>query len=143
MIGFRYGQVLRTSRGAALEYTLDVIPAVVVSRPDLASSTGLKRVYGAGILPVGFKGIFRRQSRVQPFGDMDSGPVYFTSQVPRPDAARLNFLSKIGAGVQILSSRRRALILEYAFGHLSNAGISRVNPGINMNVSSVGVSVFK
>src|SRR5713226_1363393 len=102
LLGFRYGRVLLASRYAALEYTLDVVPVAIVSGPQGAFSNpgglgspggGRDYVYGAGIVPVGFKLFLAPEHRIKPYLTVSSGPLYFSKQVPVPDSARFNFLS--------------------------------------------------
>ncbi len=157
LIALRYGRVFAAGKRVAVEYTFDIVPAAVVSQPEsdptLSSptanlTTNLQTTrrrygYGAGVFPVGFKILLRRQSRVKPFAGISSGPLYFNRRVPRPDAARFNFLSNVNAGVQIFTDAGRAITIGYEIGHLSNAGISRVNPGFNMNFFFFGIAMFK
>ncbi|MGH9823098.1 MAG: acyloxyacyl hydrolase [Blastocatellia bacterium] len=149
LIGLRYGRILLSSRVAALEYTLDVVPVAVVSEPKDAS-TGLSgspggrlHVYGAGIVPVGFKLILRPDKRVKPYVAVSSGPFYFTRQVPVVNSAQFNFFSAADVGLQIFASPRRAISIGYKIGHLSNAGAGHLNPGFNSSSIYFGFSVFK
>src|SRR5207249_316712 len=84
-IGLRYGRVLAASKTVAFEWTIDVIPVAVLSspRPEVTASgpgffvTSLVRhsVYGFGAAPIGLKFNFRRNRRVQPFGQATGGLV--------------------------------------------------------------------
>src|SRR5258708_6251169 len=102
ILGLRYGRTLATIKSVAFEFTIDAVPVAVVSQPRVVlqpSGPPIRvgnerdRIYGGGVVPVGFRFIFRREARVKPFVGARSGPFYFTSRVPRPDAARFNFLS--------------------------------------------------
>ena len=149
VVGVRYGRVFVARSWVAVEYTIDLVPVAVVSRPVASSTTGGSAptsrsfVYGAGAAPVGFKFIFRRQDRINPFIGINSGPFYFSEPVPRPDATRFNFLSHFNAGVQVFTRPDRAITIGYDISHLSNAGVSRINPGMNANYFYVGLSIFR
>lgn len=52
----------------------------------------------------------------------------------------LNFASTAACGLQYFFSRTRALTLEWRFFHLSNAGLSDDNSGLNMNNVFIGYS---
>ncbi|HKV40012.1 MAG TPA: hypothetical protein VJX67_12430, partial [Blastocatellia bacterium] len=112
LIGLRYGRVLAAGKSLALEYTIDLIPTAIVSQPKAmpaTSSTGHDLVYGAGIIPVGFKLLFAPHGRVIPFVNVSSGPMYFSSQVPVKGSAQFNFLSTADLGLTIPMSSRHAI----------------------------------
>jgi len=152
LIGFRYGRVLVAVRRLALEYTVDVVPVALVSGPKGGFSNpgglpspggGRDYVYGAGVIPLGFKLFAAPEHRIKPYLTISSGPFFFTKDVPVPDSARFNFISTAGGGVQIFLSSRRAVSIEYRVGHLSNAGVGHLNPGFNSSTVHVGFSFFK
>jgi hypothetical protein len=65
--------------------------------------------------------------------------VWFTRNMPVPDARRFNFAADAGGGVELLTRDERALVVGYRFHHLSNGGRARQNPGVDMHVLYVGV----
>ena len=76
-IGLRYGRVLAASKTVAFEWTIDAVPLSILSNnrfTAVPSGSGFvvtqtrKRVYGWGAAPIGLKFNFRRNRRVQPFG---------------------------------------------------------------------------
>lgn len=152
-VGLRYGRVFATSKRVAYEYTIDAVPLAVVSVPRFIvrqTEPGLftvrkihRRIYGAGISPIGFKANFRRQSRVQPFAGISGGFLYFREPVPVREATQFNFTFDFGGGVQILTRSRRAFTLGYKYQHISNANRNPVNPGLDANVFYAGFSIFK
>src|SRR2546430_1060116 len=81
-IGLRYGRVLAASKTVAFEWTIDAIPLSILSnkRPTVVPA-GLgfaivltrKSVYALGLAPIGLKFNFRRNRRVQPFGQATGG----------------------------------------------------------------------
>lgn len=149
--GLRYGRVLATSERVAFEYTVDVIPAAVVFQPEgsrftnVGADRGSASIYGAGIAPVGLKLYFRRQKRVKPFVDGSGGFLYFREPVPVniPGATKFNWTFDFGGGIQVSTGERRAITVGYKFHHISNAGRSEINPGLDANLFYVGFSIFR
>ena len=58
-------------------------------------------------------------------------------------ATRLNFTEQVGLVLQYKAGADSALSLQYRFCHISNAGISKPNVGVNASVLSVGYTWFK
>ena len=152
-IGLRYGRVLKTSKTVAFEWTIDVVPAAVLSnpRPEVTSSgpeftiTSLVResVYGFGAAPIGWKFNFRRNRRVQPFGQATGGFLYFSRQAPVDDSSRFNFTFDFSGGVQIVNSNRRSFTIGYKYQHISNGFTATNNPGVDVQMVFAGFSIFK
>ena len=147
-LGLRYGRILGGSRRVAYEYTIDVVPLAIVFQPEFARAFNRNpdhSIYGAGISPIGFKVNFNRQGRVKPFASTSGGFLYFRRPVPIdvPLATKFNFTFEFSGGVQIFTRSRRAITLGYKFQHISNAGRSEVNPGLDANVFYAGFSLFK
>jgi hypothetical protein len=151
-IGLRYGRVLAASKTVAFEWTIDAIPVAVLSNNRfniVPSGSGFiftqtrKSVYGWGAAPVGLKFNFRRNRRVQPFGQATGGFLYFNEQVPVAEAARFNFTFDFSGGVQIVNSNRRAFTIGYKYQHISNANRANANPGVDVQIIFAGFSVFK
>lgn len=151
-IGLRYGRVLKTSKTVAFEWTIDVIPVAVLSNPRFVvvpSGSGFiftqtrKSVYGWGAAPIGLKFNFRRNRRIQPFGQATGGFLYFNEQVPVAGAARFNFTFDFSGGVQIVNSSHRAFTIGYKYQHISNGYRADFNPGVDVQMIFGGFSVFK
>ena len=152
-IGLRYGRVLKTSKTVAFEWTIDVIPVSVLlnPRPEVTSVgpgftiTSLVRhsVYGFGAAPIGLKFNFRRNRRVQPFGQATGGFLYFNRQAPVDDSSRFNFTFDFSGGVQIVNSNRRSFTIGYKYQHISNGYTGTFNPGVDVQMIFAGFSVFK
>ena len=111
----------------------------MVFEPDHFRS-GSSTIYGAGLSPFGFKLNFLPQSWIQPFIDASVGFLYFQRDIPVPDSSRFNFTPEAGLGVQFFLAPNYALTLGYKFHHISNAGISQNNPGMNSHVIYAGFS---
>jgi hypothetical protein len=151
-IGLRYGRVLKTSKTVAFEWTIDVIPVAILSNNRFTvvpSGSGFvitqtrKSVYGWGAAPIGLKFNFRRNRRVQPFGQATGGFIYFNEQVPLVGAARFNFTYDFSGGVQIVNSNRRAFTIGYKYQHISNGYRATFNPGVDVQMIFAGFSVFR
>ncbi len=151
-IGLRYGRVLKTSKTVAFEWTIDAIPVAILSNSRFVivpSGSGFiftqtrKSVYGWGAAPIGLKFNFRRNRRVQPFGQATGGFLYFNEPVPVAGAARFNFTFDFSGGVQIVNSKRRAFTIGYKYQHISNANRASFNPGVDVQMIFAGFSVFK
>src|SRR2546423_9605094 len=152
-IGLRYGRVLAASKTVAFEWTIDVIPVAVLSnpRPEVTASgpgffvTSLVRhsVYGFGAAPIGLKFNFRRNRRVQPFGQATGGFLYFSRQAPVDDSSRFNFTFDFSGGVQIVNSNRRSFTIGYKYQHISNGNTGAFNPGVDVQMVFAGFSIFK
>ena len=152
-IGLRYGRVLAASKTVAFEWTIDVIPVAVLSnpRPEVTASgpgffvTSLVRhsVYGFGAAPIGLKFNFRRNRRVQPFGQATGGFLYFSRQAPVDNSSRFNFTFDFSGGVQIVNSSRRSFTIGYKYQHISNGNTGTFNPGVDVQMIFAGFSVFR
>ena len=151
-IGLRYGRVLAASKTVAFEWTIDAVPLSILSNnrfTALPSGSGFvvtqtrKSVYGWGAAPIGLKFNFRRNRRVQPFGQATGGFLYFNEQVPLAGAARFNFTFDFSGGVQIVNSNRRSFTIGYKYQHISNANRATFNPGVDVQMIFAGFSIFK
>jgi len=151
-IGLRYGRVLAASKTVAFEWTIDAVPVAVLSNDRFTvvpSGTGFvitqsrKSVYAWGIAPIGLKFNFRRNRKVQPFGQATGGFLYFNEDVPVAGAARFNFTFDFSGGIQIVNSNRRAVTVGYKYQHISNGYRSNINPGVDAQMIFVGFSVFR
>jgi hypothetical protein len=152
-IGLRYGRVLAASKTVAFEWTIDAIPLSILSNKRFTAvpnGTGgftvtqtRKSVYGWGAAPIGLKFNFRRNRRVQPFGQATGGFLYFNEQVPVDGAARFNFTFDFSGGVQIVNSNRRAFTIGYKYQHISNGYRAMFNPGVDVQMIFAGFSIFK
>ena len=150
-IGLRYGRVLAASKSVAFEWTIDAIPLailsnerlfVVTSTPFVIGSTR-KAVYAAGAAPIGLKFNFRRNRRVQPFGQATGGFLYFAEQVPITNASQFNFTFDFSGGVQIVNSNRRSFTVGYKYHHISNGNTGTFNPGVDVQMVFAGFSIFR
>jgi hypothetical protein len=150
-IGLRYGRVLAASKTVAFEWTIDAVPlailsterSILVSSSPFVLSVSRKSVYGAGAAPIGLKFNFRRNRRVQPFGQATGGFLYFREQVPIANASQFNFTFDFSGGIQIVNSNRRSWTIGYKYHHISNGNTGFFNPGVDVQMIFAGFSVFR
>jgi hypothetical protein len=109
------------------EYAIDVVPVYLVHQ----NST----VYGGGFNPVVLKWNFAPtwKDRVTPYIELGGGTLFSTHEVPTGTSA-VNFRTHIGVGAHVWP-----VMLEVRYEHISNAGLSSPNPGINTLQFLVGM----
>lgn len=157
---FRYGRLLHKSHSYTIEYTVDVEP-VEISRANVYESCqilfhgkvqpgycaiGKQWIYGGGLSPFGFKFNFRPSRQWQPFAAFSGGFVMSQQAIPDdiPKATRFNFTGEIQLGMEHFNRKRtRAWIVSYKLQHISNGFRSSINPGVDLNMLSVGYSFFR
>jgi hypothetical protein len=77
--------------------------------------------------------------RTVPFFDMGAGMQHTTLASRAPElSGKLQFSPQGGLGVQYFFNPQRALVLEYRYMHMSNAGITPPNHGFNASMLTVG-----
>ena len=136
-LGVRYGWVLTSPHGPGFlngrfEYAVDAVPAFVVFQPR-------NTAYGAGINPLGLKWIFATRGDVEPYLELNGGTLFTAHEVPF-GTSRVNFTSSATLGVHILREHAWTLAVQYM--HISNAGLTRPNPGINTVQVRLGIGKF-
>ena len=149
-VGLRLGWDLVKRQSLLFQYTADIIPfAMVTDNPRYRTATasfngvrprwltGHETKYGVGITPIGFRvGAF--VSRVFVFGSAGIGILVFEGEVPTPGASSLNATFGLGGGMDIRIVGGWSLGMAYALHHISNAGRSYENPGIDSHVLYIG-----
>ena len=79
--------------------------------------------------------------KVVPYFDAGSGPLYTTIDENASEiTGHTQFLSQGGVGLQYFFRPQRALVFEYHYFHMSNAGIAHPNHGFNGSMVTVGFS---
>jgi Lipid A 3-O-deacylase (PagL) len=138
-LGLRYGLILTAPHGPGfmkgqLEYAFDIVPAwLVIQKTDT--------VYGGGVNPFAFKWILSQPKKVKPFFEIEGGTL-FTTQGIAENTSRVNFTSSGAFGMHILGEKHN-WTAEVRFMHISNAGISEPNPGINTVQVRLGFGWFR
>lgn len=137
--GLRYGWVLLDSHGPSFlrgrfEYAIDAVPVYLIFQP-------INTVYGVGVNPLNLKWNFERHGRIVPYAELSGGLLFTTRDVP-PRTSTVNFTPAAAFGVHLLRERF-AWTLEARYLHISDAGLSRLNPGINTFEVHIGVGKFR
>jgi len=119
--GFRYGWILTEGHGPSIlrgrfEYAVDAAPIFWVFQPGGTA-------FGMGVSPVVLKWNFEAPRNLVPYVEANAGLVFTSRDVP-PGAWRGNFSAEI------------------RFMHISNAGLTNYNPGINTIQVRIGIGQF-
>ncbi len=138
-VGLRYGWVLTDAHGPGLlkgrfEYALDAVPLYLIFQPA-------NTAYGAGLNPVNLKWNFAKRGRFAPYIELGGGVLFTTHDVPSRTST-VNFTPSAAFGTHFLGERM-AWTLAGRYLHISNAGLSRSNSGINTFEVRLGVGKFR
>ncbi len=138
--GVRLGKVLTGNHGAGFvrgnfEWSADLIPLYYVVQPG-------KNAYGAGFNPVNLKWNFTSANRAIPYLELGGGVLFTNTEVPAITSTT-NFLTHAAFGVHIFTRENRALTLSTRYEHISNAGLTTPNPGVNTVQFAIGFNWFK
>lgn len=104
-------------------------------------------IFGNAVHPggrlTGYALLFRLDGKnyrhVIPFFDAGAGVQHTTLATRAPElSGRLQFSPQGGLGIQYFFNPQRALVLEYRYMHMSNAGITPPNHGFNASMLVVG-----
>ena len=136
--GLRYGWILTDAQLPGIlrgrfEYAIDAVPVFVVFQPA-------NTAYGISLNPLGLKWNFERRSRFSPFLELGGGVLFTNHNVPI-FTNNVNFTPSAALGTHILGPKYN-LSVEIRYLHISNAGLSRFNPGLNTVEARVGVGKF-
>ncbi len=137
-VGMRYGRVLTDEHGplwlrGGFEYTVDAMPIFWVFQPGGTA-------YGAGFDPLGLKWNFSPHRRIQPYAGITGG-VVFTNRPTPPGISRVNFIPSAALGMHFLRGKHNWSV-EFRYLHISDAGLTAINPGINTLQFRVGLGLF-
>jgi lipid A 3-O-deacylase len=137
-VGLRYGWVLTNPHGPGFlrgrfEYAADAVPIFWVFEPG-------RTAYGAGVDPFALKWNLATRGRVVPYFELGGGALFTNVQVPA-GTSRVNFTSSSALGMHVLGAKLN-WSAEVRFMHISNAGISSGNPGINTLQLRLGIGMF-
>jgi hypothetical protein len=137
-VGVRYGWILTQPHGPGFlngrfEYVLDAVPVFLIFQR-------YNTAYGGGFSPLGLKWDFAARGRIEPYLELNGGTLFTNHQVPTGTSA-VNFTDAAALGMHILGERH-AFSVEVRYMHISNAGLSSPNPGINTVQVRIGVGKF-
>lgn len=138
-LGLRYGLLLTSPHGPGflrgqLEYAFDIVPAWAIVQKT-------NTVYGGGVNPFAFKWIFSSPKKVKPFFQIEGGTLFTTKEVPE-GTSQINFTTSGGIGAHFLGEKHNFSV-EVRFQHISNAGMTNPNPGINTMQARIGFGAFR
>jgi len=137
-VGLRYGWILTRPHGPGFlkgrfEYAVDAVPLFVVFQR-------YNTAYGAGFNPLGLKWDFAARGRIEPYLELGGGTLFTNHQVPIGTSS-VNFTPSAALGMHLLDDKY-AFSVEVRYLHISNAGLSSPNPGINTVEVQVGWGKF-
>jgi hypothetical protein len=138
LAGARFGWILTSPHGPGFlrgqfEYAVDAIPAFVVFQPT-------NTAYGVGLDPFALIWNFQKHGRIVPYAELSGGALFTNTQVPA-GTSRINFISDGGLGVHFLMAKLK-WNADIRFMHISSAGLSSINPGINTVQLRLGIGMF-
>ena len=138
-LGLRYGLILTAPHGPGfmkgqLEYAFDIVPAwAIIQKTNTA--------YGGGVNPFAFKWILSQPKKVRPFFEIEGGTLFTNKEVPER-TSQINFTTSGALGMHILGDKHN-WSAEVRFMHISNAGMTTPNPGINTIQVRIGYGWFR
>lgn len=140
--GARLGKVLTDDHlGGFLrgnfEWAADLMPIYYIWQPAPAQNA-----YAAAFNPVNLKWNFTNSARTIPYLELGGGVLFSNHAVPL-NTSHVNFLTHATLGFQFFNNDRRAFTAGVRYEHISNAGLTVPNPGINTVQFQVGVHWFK
>ena len=135
-----FGYIIWRNNDYAFKYKVSLIPfAFIYGDHSTLLLRPVRSVYSVGAEPLGLQLNFRNNRRLQPFVNATGGFLYFTEQVPVTNSSQYNFTFSFGGGVEIFS-RYESILLGYRFHHISNGSTAALNPGIDLQMLSLGFS---
>lgn len=135
--GARFGFGLFNLGQGSFQYELEAIPIFYVVQPG-------KNAYGISFTPFDLKYNFARNSnRVMPFIELGGGFLITNNDVPAGTNI-VNFTPQAGIGVHVpVAGNGYHATLAFKYVHISNAGLSVPNPGVNTIQFRLGVGKFR
>jgi lipid A 3-O-deacylase len=137
-VGVRYGWILTQPHGPGFlngrfEYAVDAVPVFMIFQR-------YNTAYGGGVNPLGLKWDFAARGRFEPYLELNGGTLFTTKEVPT-GTSDVNFTSAAALGMHILGDDH-AFSVEVRYMHISNAGLTSPNPGINTVQVRLGIGKF-
>jgi hypothetical protein len=138
-VGLRYGWILSGLHGPSIlrgqfEYAVDAVPVFWVFEPGGTA-------YGAALDPIALKWDFQKRGRVVPYLEASGGALFTSRDVPS-GISRVNFASGPAAGLYFLTGKYD-WSAEIRLMHISDAGLTSLNPGIDTIQVRLGFGVFR
>jgi hypothetical protein len=139
--GARLGKVLTGDHGGSFvrgnfEWSADLIPLYFIWQPASAQDA-----YGVAFNPVNLKWNFTSAKSAVPYLELGGG-VLFTNHAVPLNTSHVNFVTHAALGFQFFNTERRAFTTTVRYEHISNAGLTVPNPGVNTVQFTVGLNWF-
>ena len=98
--------------------------------------------HGVGFTPK-IKYTFVALDRIRPYAEFAGGPFWtdLAGKIPE-ESSQFNFLLTAGFGIGYFLTDRAAVNAGYRYQHISNAGTSHPNAGLNASLPFVGFSFY-
>jgi opacity protein-like surface antigen len=155
IFAFRYGRVIGTKADITWEYMFEVMPFLFSLKNEVTNPAYISEIetpnvpetkretsYGFGLTPAAFRIYFLADRRLKPYLQFGMGFIITNKPTPLPETSWFNFTPYWGGGVMYQIKPDRAVTFSYRYFHISNASITRNNPGYNANVFALGYSFF-
>src|SRR6478736_722812 len=140
--GVRLGKVLTDDHGGSFlrgnfEWAADLMPIYYIWQPSPAQNA-----YAAAFNPVNLKWNFTSSARTVPYLELGGGVLFSNHAVPL-NTSHVNFLTHATLGFQFFNNERRAFTAGVRYEHISNAGLTVPNPGVNTVQFQLGLNWFR
>ncbi len=137
-VGLRFGWILTKPHGPGflrgrLEYAIDAVPLFLIFQKT-------NTAYGVGVNPFAFKWALDTRRSVVPYFEIGGGTLFTNTNVPE-GTSRINFTSGGALGLHFLGNKHN-VSAEVRYMHISNAGLTTPNPGINTIQFRIGFGRF-
>jgi lipid A 3-O-deacylase len=141
-VGARLGKVLTDDHGGGFlrgnfEWSADLIPLYYLWQPVPAQNA-----YAAAFNPLNLKWNFTSSARTVPYLELGGGVLFSNHAVPA-NTSHVNFVTHATLGFQFFNNDRRAFTAGVRYEHISNAGLTVPNPGINTVQFQIGLNWFR
>jgi hypothetical protein len=133
LTGGHFGSFLRGN----FEWAADLIPVYYLWQPAPAIDA-----YSTAFNPLNLKWNFTRSARTVPYLELGGGVLFSNHAVPL-DTSHVNFVTHATLGFQFFNNQRRAFTAGVRYEHISNAGLTVPNPGINTVQFQLGLNWFR
>ena len=148
--GLRFGKVLTGINGSGwlrgnFEWSADLMPVYYIWQPDIKAGGRVvlpgKNAFGWGVNPLNLQWNFGSHN-FRPYAELGGGTLSTSVDVPATTST-FNFVTHGGIGVRLFRSAKNALNMSVRYEHISNAGLTRPNPGINTVQFGIGYNRLK
>jgi hypothetical protein len=136
--GAHYGWILTELHGpgvlrGSFECAVGAVPVFVFFQPG-------RTTYGASLEPLVLQWNFASHGRVVPYGQLSGGVLFTNHDIPA-GISTVNFTPSAAAGMHLLG-RKFHWSVELRYQHISDAGLTKPNPGVNTIQGRIGFGWF-